>query len=52
MEEETGRVITKVNLNEEPSVTFKVSAGYYGDNDSETSLSLVYQWMGFMDCKI
>lgn len=25
VEEETGRVITKVNLNEEPSVTFKVN---------------------------
>lgn len=25
VEEETGRVITRVNLNEEPSVTFKVS---------------------------
>ena len=32
VEEETGRVITKVNLNEEPSVTFKVSGGDdYGD---------------------
>lgn len=25
VEQETGRIITKVNLNEEPSVTFKVS---------------------------
>lgn len=25
VEEETGRIVTKVNLNEEPSVTFKVS---------------------------
>lgn len=25
MERETGRIVTKVNLNEEPSVTFKVS---------------------------
>lgn len=27
VEEETGRIVTKVNLNEEPSVTFKVSTG-------------------------
>lgn len=27
VEEETGRVIARVNLNEEPSVTFKVSGG-------------------------
>lgn len=31
MEEESGRVITKVNLNEEPSVTFKVSGSDYAD---------------------
>lgn len=31
VEEKTGRVITRVNLNEEPSVTFKVSGGVYGD---------------------
>ncbi len=37
VEEETGRVITKVNLNEEPSVTFKVS----GDNDSSDELLLL-----------
>lgn len=34
MEAESGRVITKVNLNEEPSVTFKVSDGPDGDNSS------------------
>lgn len=33
MEAETGRVITKVNLNEEPSVTFKVSDGDNSSND-------------------
>lgn len=27
VEEDTGRIVTKVNLNEEPSVTFKVSTG-------------------------
>lgn len=31
VEEETGRVITKVNLNEEPSLTFKVGGGDYGN---------------------
>lgn len=29
MEAETGRIITKVNLNEEPSVTFNVSDSHY-----------------------
>lgn len=29
VEEETGRVVTKVNLNEEPSVTFKVSETHH-----------------------
>ena len=35
VEEETGRVITKVNLNEEPSVTFKVSGCDYGGSSSD-----------------
>lgn len=41
VEEETGRVITKVNLNEEPSVTFEVSGGDYGDNNCDYLLLLV-----------
>ena len=32
VEEESGRIITKVNLNEQPSVTFKVG----GDDDAST----------------
>lgn len=32
VEEESGRVVTRVNLNEEPSVTFKVGRG--GDGNS------------------
>lgn len=38
MEEETGKVITKVNLNEQPSVTFKVSESDYGDNRGDKML--------------
>ncbi len=41
MEEETGRVITKVNLNEEPSVTFKVSGSDCTDNGGDKLLLLV-----------
>lgn len=29
VEEETGRIVTKVNLNEDPSVVFKVSGSAY-----------------------
>lgn len=35
VEEETGRIITKVNLNEEPSVTFKVSGSNDGVNSDD-----------------
>lgn len=35
VEEETGRVITKVNLNEEPSVTFKVRGCDSGESSSD-----------------
>lgn len=41
VEEETGRVLTKVNLNEEPSVTFKVSGGDYGDSGGDKLMLLV-----------
>lgn len=41
VEEKTGRVITRVNLNEEPSVTFKVSGSHYGDSIRDKLLLLV-----------
>lgn len=40
VEEETGRVITKVNLNEEPSVTFKVSGSDTGDNSQRQAAAI------------
>lgn len=39
VEEVTGRVVTKVNLNEEPSVTFKVSGSDHGDNRDDCLLA-------------
>lgn len=50
VEETTGRVITKVNLNEEPSVTFKVSVGekpahLFYSNSQSTSLFGYKIWL-------
>lgn len=41
VELQTGRVITKVNLNEQPSVTFQVSSGNFSDIISQMLLLLV-----------
>ena len=51
MEEETGRVITKVNLNEEPSVTFKVSSSDHDNNIRDLLLLPVLLSCPFPDMK-
>uniref|UniRef100_A0A8C4HB23 Protocadherin-15 n=1 Tax=Dicentrarchus labrax TaxID=13489 RepID=A0A8C4HB23_DICLA len=43
VEEETGRVITKVNLNEEPSVTFKLFVIAYDDGEPVKSNSTLVE---------
>lgn len=46
VEEVTGRIVTKVNLNEEPSLTFKVSRGY-----SVYTLGWMDGWLAIVDYK-
>ncbi|KAG7511495.1 protocadherin-15 isoform X5 [Solea senegalensis] len=43
VEEETGRVVTKVNLNEEPSVTFKLFVIAYDDGEPVKSSSALVE---------
>nr|XP_046257906.1 protocadherin-15-like isoform X6 [Scatophagus argus] len=43
VEEETGRIITRVNLNEEPSVTFKLFVIAYDDGDPVKSNSTLVE---------
>ncbi|XP_070833158.1 protocadherin-15-like [Chaetodon trifascialis] len=43
VEEETGRIITKVNLNEEPSVTFKLFVIAYDDGEPVKSNSTLVE---------